>query len=653
MESNLDIQNFSKEEASIWLRNLGLTVSGTREELLDRVKKFIRYPRLVERLQKRAENNFKFQCSLDPLTIPPITAKWRTSEKLPFVSHEIFKKYSSLKQEGSIGQQEKAARMLQSRKIVTVKTLEADPSLMYIKALIKKSYGQQSRPAVILFFDGLPQKSNCPCPVGASGLCCHVLCLLLYLKHFSETKEKIEELTCTEKLQKWHRRVTKGSIPMIPLREIKLKSAKLKRKNGEIFCSPADPHTSHFTRDVTSLKAELKAKLEKEKPVTEHFYTVMSKYECGRNSSFGQHLMYKFEKNKAHLLGDHQYLSKPLYDCSIISEDSFKLKRIEEAIDNCSTTKNISLQNNVIKNENIVSQNKIPIFVEKSTIMYNKDHICTNIENDINEQMLKDTNSILTVDLSFLSAPDPTGSNYMNVEQNTNEWHQTRKFKITGSRLPSLIGFYGKKSFTESWQTVKTGKTENNRLKGIRNIQRGHEFEETGRKYFEKVSKSSTKKCGFFHHPIRKHFGASPDALGPAGFLLEIKTRAENSNGPISSITLFPNYYAQCQLQLGCTDANFCILLSYHPESNTGKFFLIKRNDLLLDIIMDICECILFESKIIEWNHHETQELSCLGDKLFQKELSFENLKPVRQYIKKLITDVRLLEFRDDIDLEI
>ena len=58
----------------------------------------------------------------------------------------------------------------------------------------------------IVFFNGLtPKKAHCSCPVGASGLCCHVLALMLFLKHYHDTSEKIFELTCTQQLQKWHR----------------------------------------------------------------------------------------------------------------------------------------------------------------------------------------------------------------------------------------------------------------------------------------------------------------------------------------------------------------------------------------------------------------------------------------------------------------
>ena len=43
----------------------------------------------------------------------------------------------------------------------------------------------------------------CECSVGLSGICCHILASLLFLKHFNETGEKLLELTPTEQLQKW------------------------------------------------------------------------------------------------------------------------------------------------------------------------------------------------------------------------------------------------------------------------------------------------------------------------------------------------------------------------------------------------------------------------------------------------------------------
>ena len=102
--------------------------------------------------------------------------------------------------------------------------------IIFVKASVKKSYEAQSRPAVIQFFEKFPKKGNCNCPVGASGLCCHILVRLLYLKHIKETGEKILELTCTEQIQKWHRRSGKGSIPMMPLKRIKTKISQKERQ---------------------------------------------------------------------------------------------------------------------------------------------------------------------------------------------------------------------------------------------------------------------------------------------------------------------------------------------------------------------------------------------------------------------------------------
>ena len=104
---------------------------------------------------------------------------------------------------------------------------------MFVRGLIKKYYGEQIRPAVILFKNNFPQKAYCECPVGVSGLCCHLLAFLLFLKHFYETKEKILSLTCTEQLQKWHCRSKKGSIPMVPLCQIKLTSAHFGSKKNK------------------------------------------------------------------------------------------------------------------------------------------------------------------------------------------------------------------------------------------------------------------------------------------------------------------------------------------------------------------------------------------------------------------------------------
>ena len=60
----------------------------------------------------------------------------------------------------------------------------------------------------------------------------------------------------------------------------------------------------------------------------------------------------------------------------------------------------------------------------------------------------------MTVNMCNLKAPCPCGPNYHDVLQNTNEWGDLHKFKITGSKLPALLGLYGQ----EKYSSLNTGK---------------------------------------------------------------------------------------------------------------------------------------------------------------------------------------------------
>ena len=119
----------------------------------------------------------------------------------------------------------------------------------------------------------------------------------------------------------------------------------------------------------------------------------------------------------------------------------------------------------------------------------------TSLHKDIDSQIISGV-QIIKLDLSFLEAPKPCGSNYFDVLQNTQTWHDHRRYKITGSRLPALLGFYGKAKYDLIWEVVINGTTEPD-LNHIQNIRRGHYFEDEAIKHFEKVSKAKTEKCGF------------------------------------------------------------------------------------------------------------------------------------------------------------
>jgi len=64
-------------------------------------------------------------------------------------------------------------------------------------------------------------------------------------------------------------------------------------------------------------------------------------------------------------------------------------------------------------------------------------------------------------------------------------------------------------------------------------------------------------------------------------FILEVKARPAKTEGPRSSLKQMPSYYIQPQLEMVCTGAQYCILESYHPETQQASFFLVKRDNIM------------------------------------------------------------------------
>ena len=145
-------------------------------------------------------------------------------------------------------------------------------------------------------------------------------------------------------------------------------------------------------------------------------------------------------------------------------------------------------------------------------------------------------------------------------------------------------------------------------------------------------------------------YGSSPNALGPLGILLEVKTGAEASLSPLQSLDTVPQYFVQCQLQMLCTDAEFCILQSYHPETKASIFFIVKRNNTLTTIIKQLIDSILDNNHILDWAHTEVSELHGFAKEILGKVPTFEFLRPVRIYIKKYAKLIPQIKFVDKFD---
>ena len=464
--------NKTKDECTKWLAERGLSTSGSVHDLQVRINKTNLYPSLGEKLKRRKNRSFEFDTSLKSHEIPSIKAAWTHEETLyPKVTKCIFQQYASKKTESSMGQQLKAYKMLSSRKIVSVKTCQTGNDESFVKAMIRESYGQHPRPAVIKFMNDVPLKDNCLCAIGVSGLCCHVLAILLYLKHHYITKEKILELSCTEQLQIWHRRAKKGSLPMLPLNQLKAKSAKPKKNVIDSDVIPADPIAS-TGRSVLAMKDRVRQKIRLRKPFEQHCYEQLMASKI--DSSLKGHLHYRYTLKTALSLADHDYIKQMPYDKEVITIPEGKKDMV---------VKNISRT-----------------LAEKLTLNPEEASISTIIATDDIQEQLSSASNVININLRNIKSYNLQNMhNHINTTQNTHEWLNLRKGKVTGSRLPALLGSYGSAKFDQYWKIVNEQLNENDVIKFIPNFERGHAFEETAFQHFICESGATAIKCGFLY----------------------------------------------------------------------------------------------------------------------------------------------------------
>ena len=67
-----------------------------------------------------------------------------------------------------------------------------------------------------------------------------------------------------------------------------------------------------------------------------------------------------------------------------------------------------------------------------------------------------------------------------------------------------------------TWTIVKNGTAEP-KMKHIKKVSRGYQFEDDAITKFESITKCKTARCGFFHFENDMRYSSSPDALRPLG----------------------------------------------------------------------------------------------------------------------------------------
>uniref|UniRef100_UPI0035D11475 lambda exonuclease family protein n=1 Tax=Bartonella sp. MU37NMGALS TaxID=3243560 RepID=UPI0035D11475 len=192
--------------------------------------------------------------------------------------------------------------------------------------------------------------------------------------------------------------------------------------------------------------------------------------------------------------------------------------------------------------------------------------------------------------------------------QRTAEWFQARLGKVTASNVYNVLSKTAKGLPTSKYEDYKT-KLMTERLIGEISqsyttpaMQWGIEHEEDALREYGFIYDADITKCGFIQHPTIEMAGASPDGLIGEDGLIEVKCpRSVTHMRFCIGDEIKPEYHAQMQFQMACTERKWCDFVSYDPRF-TGEFFHLRmkvkrilRDDQQIEQINQAVETFLAE----------------------------------------------------------
>lgn len=169
------------------------------------------------------------------------------------------------------------------------------------------------------------------------------------------------------------------------------------------------------------------------------------------------------------------------------------------------------------------------------------------------------------------------------IEQGTPEWFESRRGKVTASRVADILA------------KTKTGPSTSRqnylielaiqRVTGIIEpsytndaMQWGIDNEAQARVAYEIQSGNFVDQVGLIDHPTIAGFGASPDGLVDSMGLVEIKCRNSANHWAVIKSNEIPNqYFIQIQAQLSCTGRQWGDYVGFDPRMPERSQLFVKR----------------------------------------------------------------------------
>lgn len=188
------------------------------------------------------------------------------------------------------------------------------------------------------------------------------------------------------------------------------------------------------------------------------------------------------------------------------------------------------------------------------------------------------------------------------MEQRSEEWFNIRKGRVTGSAVGAILGIapFAKQSdilrrMVRDWHKYPSEFTGNIATRwGVQN-EPGALIE------YEMVTGNTVEPCAFYQY---EHWlGASPDGLVGDRGLVEIKCPfgIRNKNPPIfKTAAMQTHYYAQMQVQLFCTEREWCDFYQWTPNGDLVERVNLDENFLatVLPVLRSFYEKYLIEREL-------------------------------------------------------
>ena len=167
--------------------------------------------------------------------------------------------------------------------------------------------------------------------------------------------------------------------------------------------------------------------------------------------------------------------------------------------------------------------------------------------------------------------------------QGSDEWLKARAGRVTASRVADLMA--KTKSGASASRVNYMAQLISERLTGqpadsFTNaaMRHGTETEPEARAAYEMLTGADVVEVGFIPHPSIDGFGASPDGLVGDDGLIEIKCPNTATHIETLLAEKVPSKYnTQMQVQMLCTDRQWCDFISYDPRLPGDMRIWIKR----------------------------------------------------------------------------